>query len=81
VSARSVDSSFLDFSLSSHGVMRTLVTGQQGAPALCPANRAFFLFIGGSLFSSKKILKKLYFLSAFSFFLSLFLSFTHFGFF
>jgi hypothetical protein len=24
--------------------MRTLLTGQQGTPALCPANRAFFLF-------------------------------------
>ena len=24
--------------------MRTLLTGQQGTPALCPANRAFFYF-------------------------------------
>jgi hypothetical protein len=24
--------------------MRTLITGQQGTPALCPANRAFFYF-------------------------------------
>jgi hypothetical protein len=58
--------------------MRTLLTGQQGTPAQCPANRAFFfiilfLFFGGSSFSSKK---KLYFLSVFSFFLSLSLFYT-----
>jgi hypothetical protein len=60
--------------------MRTLLTGQQGTPALCPANRAFFFIFGGSSFSSKKN-KKLYFLSVFFFFLSLSFSFTHFGFF
>jgi hypothetical protein len=39
--------------------MRTLLTGQQGTPALCPANRAFFLFfyfyfLAGQFFFVKK---------------------------
>jgi hypothetical protein len=65
--------------------MRTLLTGQQGTPALCPAQGIFFyflfIFFGGISFFFQKNNKKLYFLSVFSFFLSLFLSFTHFGFF
>jgi hypothetical protein len=65
--------------------MRTLLTGKQGTPALCPANRAFllflFLFLGGVHFfnekNKKKNKKKLYIFSFFSLFLSLFLSCTH----
>jgi hypothetical protein len=61
--------------------MRTLLTGQQGTPALCPDNRALFLFFyfyffGGVHFFSKKNIKKLYFLFVFPLFLSLFLSCT-----
>jgi hypothetical protein len=59
--------------------MRTLLTGQQGTPALCPDNRVFFLFLfyfRGSSFFFKKNIKKLYFLFVFPLFLSLFLSCT-----
>jgi hypothetical protein len=53
--------------------MRTLLTGQQGTPALCPANRAFFfIFIFIFIFwrefiffkkNNKKFIFSLFFLS------------------
>jgi hypothetical protein len=52
--------------------MRTLLTGQQVTPALCPANRAFFLFfifLREFIFFKKKTVFSLCF-----FFLSLSLS-------
>ncbi len=55
--------------------MRTLLTGQQDIPALCPANRAFFLFfyfLAGVHFFQKKIIKNL--IVSLFFFLSLPLS-------
>ncbi len=57
--------------------MQTLLTGQQGTPALCPGNRAFFIFFI-FIFWREFIFfkKKLYFLSIFSFFLSLSLFYT-----
>ncbi len=61
--------------------MRTLLTGQQGTPALCPASRAFFSFFYFYFWRKfiffKKNNKKLYFLPVFPLFLSLFLSNTH----
>jgi hypothetical protein len=45
--------------------MRTLLTGQQGTPALCPANRAFFLFFYFYFLAGVQK-KQLYFLSVFS---------------
>jgi hypothetical protein len=54
--------------------MRTLLTGQQGTPALCPANRAFlFLFFAGVHFLKKKN----FIFSLFFFPLSLSLSLLH----
>jgi len=57
--------------------MRTLLTGQQGTPALCPANRAFFYifylyFLAGVHFLQKN--KKNFIFSLF--FLSFSLSFS-----
>jgi hypothetical protein len=53
--------------------MRTLLTGQQVTPALCPANRAFFFifhfFLAGVHFLQKKMIKNFIFSL---FFLSLF---------
>jgi hypothetical protein len=62
--------------------MRTLQTGKQGTPVLCPAKRAFFLFfnfifLGGVHFFSKNNNKIFYFLSVFPlFFLCFSLSFS-----
>ena len=59
--------------------MGTLVPGHQGTAALGPGPRAFFyfiLFLAGVHFFLKKNETKLCFLSVFSLFLSLFLSFS-----
>ena len=54
--------------------MRTLLTGQQGTPALCPANRAFFFWRESIFF--KKIIKNFIFSLFFLLSLSLSLFYT-----